>query len=399
VARAYSFAQLEGFWIEAGGPRKVAPIMAAIGLAESGGRNIKQKGHHPRSETGWGIWQITPGGPALLNPRRNAEAAVRKYREQGLGAWTTYKTGAYKAHLQAGQNPQVAGFGILTPANFAGVDQGVDYRGQGVIPALDPIVITSVRRVSIIEGGTWPLVGFRYTAGPYKGHFGYVMENFTPKVKPGQHLKRGQPIGIAQGSYPYVEYGFASGPEGSPLAPLGADPHAPTGPGQAMLSYVQSRAGQQVAPSSGDKGGPPPPPHIPGVDSGSHDVYGPVTGTAVSTAHAAESVASFLGRLTDPHFWLRGLEIIGGMILVFFGLYLLARQAGMAPSAEQVASVTPVGRGAKLSEKAAAEMQFSPGRAARAGQRRTRRTVHQHYLDDRPKPRQISDPATNEIPY
>lgn len=380
MARAYSFGQLESFWIDAGGPPKLAAVMAAIGLAESGGRNVRQKGQPP-ARTGWGIWQITPGGPALLNPRRNAEAAVQKYHQQGLRAWTTYTTGAYKAHLQAGQNPQVAGFGILTPANFAGVDQGVDYRGAGVIPALDPIVVTSVRRVSIIEGGSWPLVGFRYTAGPHKGRFGYVMENFTPKVKVGQHLKRGQPIGIAGGSYPYVELGFASGPEGAPLAPLGRDPHAPTGPGQAMLAYIQSRAGAQVQPSGGSGGagggggG--------GVTGAIGSATGAVTGAIGSAAHdvaapfesiasTGESVASFLGKITDPHFWLRGLEILGGIILLLLGLYLLARNVGLAPEPQQLAEVAPVGRAAKLSDSAAAEMQFSSGRAARPRQRRRR---------------------------
>src|SRR6185437_7387881 len=133
---AYSFGQLEDLWVQAGGPRSVAPVMAAIGLAESGGRNVKQKGQ-PLSRTGWGIWQITPGDPSLLDPHRNARAAVAKYRSQGLRAWTTYTTGRYKAYLVSANSGQSAGFGILTPGNFAGVDQGVDYRGAGPVPALD----------------------------------------------------------------------------------------------------------------------------------------------------------------------------------------------------------------------------------------------------------------------
>jgi len=80
------------------------------------------------------------------------------------------------------------------------------------------------------------------------------------------------------------------------------------------------------------------------------------------------------------------------------GLYLLARQVGLAQPVEDVAALTPVGRGAKLSEEAAAGMQLSAGTRA-AGRPRTRRTVHRHYLEERPKPRAISDPATNEIPF
>ncbi|MEU7164337.1 hypothetical protein AB0A70_06780 [Streptomyces morookaense] len=100
---AYSYSELEGFWVDAGGDPKVAPIMAAIALAESSGIDQIQKGQ-PYSTTGWGLWQITPGNSvpqvgidrALLNPLTNAKAAVAKYKSQGLRAWTTYTDGSYK---------------------------------------------------------------------------------------------------------------------------------------------------------------------------------------------------------------------------------------------------------------------------------------------------------------
>jgi hypothetical protein len=44
----------------------------------------------------------------------------------------------------------------------------------------------------------------------------------------------------------------------------------------------------------------------------------------------AESVASFLGRLADPKFLLRAGEVIAGAVLLIAGLYLLARQIGLA---------------------------------------------------------------------
>lgn len=111
----YSYAQLEGFWINAGGNPAVAPIMAAIAYPESGGDNVKQQGQ-PYGTTGWGIWQITPGNSEpqcgtdgqLLNPAVNACAAVAKYNSQGLGAWTTYTSGAYRSHLQSGVNPDLS---------------------------------------------------------------------------------------------------------------------------------------------------------------------------------------------------------------------------------------------------------------------------------------------------
>lgn len=432
MARTYSYGELENLWIDAGGPRKVAPVMAAIALAESGG-NPRQKHYNPpagHSPATWdrGLWQINSShgysASSSFNPKANARQAVAVYRSQGLGAWTTYKTGAYKRHLQAGPMTSggSGGFGILTAANQVGVDQGVDYRGAGPIPALDTIRITSVRKVSIIEGGSWPLVGFQYESGPYKGRYGYLMENFIPKVRVGQKLKRGQVIGIATGSYPYVEYGFAANASGTPLAPLGADPRAPTAAGQAMLAYIGQRAGDQVqglppggashgptkAPASGQS------PAAAGGGQGSGGVTGAVTGLGssiaaagseiaspfVSIAHTGESVGSFLGKVSDPHFWLRALEVVGGVMLILLGLYLLARQVGVAQPVEDVAGVLPAGRAAKLSEEGAAAMQLSPGTAAPARRKAaTRRVVHQHYLEERSRRREISDPSTNEIPF
>jgi len=111
---AYSFAQLEGFWINAGGSRTLAPTMAAIAMAESSGNNVVQQGQ-PYSTTGWGLWQITPGNSEpsigtnqqLLNPATNAQAAVAKYNQQGLGAWTTWPNPAQK-YLQTGVTPDLS---------------------------------------------------------------------------------------------------------------------------------------------------------------------------------------------------------------------------------------------------------------------------------------------------
>lgn len=102
---AYNSTQLQQLWVQNGGPAAVAPLMAAIALAESGG--------HPQSvnatdnngtQTSWGLWQISNGThnqpvANILDPNVNAQAAVAKYRSQGLGAWGTYTSGAYKQYL------------------------------------------------------------------------------------------------------------------------------------------------------------------------------------------------------------------------------------------------------------------------------------------------------------
>jgi hypothetical protein len=118
---AYSFAQLEQFAIQGGFPASLAPTMAAIAMAESSGNNVVQQGQ-PYATTGWGLWQITPGNSvpqfgsdqALLNPVANAQAAHQKWVGQGLGAWTTYTSGAYKQFMQ----------GNVTPANDGSTSGG-----------------------------------------------------------------------------------------------------------------------------------------------------------------------------------------------------------------------------------------------------------------------------------
>lgn len=106
---AYTYAQVEGFWIQAGGPKAVAPIAAAIAMAESSDSNVEQQGQ-PYATTGWGLWQITPGNSEpnagtdsqLLNPQANAKAAVEKYEQAGnsFTPWTTFTSGKYLQYLQ-----------------------------------------------------------------------------------------------------------------------------------------------------------------------------------------------------------------------------------------------------------------------------------------------------------
>jgi hypothetical protein len=125
------------------------------------------------------------------------------------------------------------------------------------------------------------------------------------------------------------------------------------------------------------------------------DARGVVKGT--------ESVGSFLGKLTDPSFLLRGLEVVGGAVLALLGLYMLGRMVGLAPSPAQVAAVTPVGRGAKLSEAAAAEFQFSPGRAAYKGPRKRPPVRHEvsEQSERATRRRGLAERAQpdNEIPF
>lgn len=91
--------QLSSLWIAAGGPRTMGHLMAAIAMAESGGR----AGAHNASGAA-GLWQILglpfPGNP--YDAFTNARMAVAKWREQGLGAWSAYSNGSYRQFLANG---------------------------------------------------------------------------------------------------------------------------------------------------------------------------------------------------------------------------------------------------------------------------------------------------------
>lgn len=126
---AYTYAQVEGFWVQAGGPKAVAPIAAAIAMAESSDSNVEQQGQ-PYATTGWGLWQITPGNSEpnagtdaqLLNPQANAKAAVEKYEQAGnsFTPWTTFTSGKYLQYLQ-GNVPASSVGNTPTPATTTGI--------------------------------------------------------------------------------------------------------------------------------------------------------------------------------------------------------------------------------------------------------------------------------------
>jgi len=109
----YTYSQLEELWENAGGSAALAPVMAAIAMAESSGNPNAYN-----ASGASGLWQIlgavNPSDQSqLFNPIVNAKEAVLKYQTQGLDAWVTYTSGAYKQFLQ-GNVPASTG---TLPAN------------------------------------------------------------------------------------------------------------------------------------------------------------------------------------------------------------------------------------------------------------------------------------------
>ena len=153
-------AETGGSWVDnaAGDPLSIYSDGGASEAAYScGGRTsfglwqINLPAHYPylRSATGsaspcsWATWLYNPGNCAL--------AALAVYRSQGLGAWTTYQTGAWRAYLPQAQ------------AAVAAV-QPPPARGGGVLsslPAATPVVAgigVAILAVVAIEAGAAELV-------------------------------------------------------------------------------------------------------------------------------------------------------------------------------------------------------------------------------------------------
>lgn len=117
-----TYAQLRALWIEAGGNPDLASTMAAVALAESGGK-VGNLNNDPKTQDySAGLWQINYygnllgprtkafGSPQKLlsDPLANAKAAVAIAGSDGSGIesnWTTFADGAYKAYFQP-ETPQ-----------------------------------------------------------------------------------------------------------------------------------------------------------------------------------------------------------------------------------------------------------------------------------------------------
>jgi hypothetical protein len=367
----YSYGELEGLWIGAGGPARLAPLMAAIAMAESGGRATAR---NPSGATG--LWQIlgqvSPG--SLYDPHVNARNAVVKWKTQGLRAWVTYTSGAYKRWLRHGVAPVDPGgasgrFGIpyLNPLRQVRnlhperIDMGVDYAGSGPVYALGPARVTAVSRawaggVGDVGPGTW--ITNRLTSGPAKGRQVYVAENVAPDVKPGQQVTAHTVLGRATGG---IETGFAApGPAGQRGETLAAslgqqsksgDPGAePTAAGVAFSDLLAATgAPRGVGPRTGGTGSTAPgwpPPWLVGILAGIDRATGgtgqagagaiPSALSGIATAISGISdwlngLATAVDFLLNPANWVRILAGAGGGILVISGVVTLSHVGGSIP--------------------------------------------------------------------
>jgi len=211
----------------AGIPDDKIPTMVAIALAESGGRS---KAHNPDASTGdnsYGLWQINmlgDLGPArrkqfgissneeLWDPVTNAKAALMILNSQGLGAWSVYKSGAYKDHLSAAQKafqsvkaqPVKLGTSLSNEQNISGMVAPGGGVSATVTSLYDPdglrgrkhkgIDIAAPRGTYIALKSDGQIMGTRNDAGGY----GLVIDVWVPAY--GVQLRFGHCDKIIQSS-------------------------------------------------------------------------------------------------------------------------------------------------------------------------------------------------------
>lgn len=134
-------------WLKQGGwPSNLIPVMVAIGGAESGWNVAAESPPNDNGTVDEGWLQINSvhgydSARLRSDPVYTARAGYQVYKKQGLAAWSTYNSGAYKGFM--GQRPNTSGsFGRTrpggdTPPDSSGVDNELAaYWATPAIPGL-----------------------------------------------------------------------------------------------------------------------------------------------------------------------------------------------------------------------------------------------------------------------
>jgi hypothetical protein len=163
----YTYAELQGLWINAGGSSAVAPVAAAIALAESAGCSAAlNPTDNGGAQTSVGLWQVSNGThsypAAWATPAGNATEAVAKYTGAGnsFSPWGTYVSGAYKAFMSGSTTPDtnVPGSGSGSAA-LASSQSTCLFGGQplATLPIIGgvgtvPCLLTSTQARAVVGG-------------------------------------------------------------------------------------------------------------------------------------------------------------------------------------------------------------------------------------------------------
>ena len=132
----FSNPELASFARKAGFPEELIPTMVGISKAESGGNPLAFNPNASTGDLSYGLMQINMLGgmgperrkefgiksnEELYDPLKNFQAAKKIYDQQGLGAWSVYRSGKYKDFLPTGAQVNQTGTqafnqGLVDPA-------------------------------------------------------------------------------------------------------------------------------------------------------------------------------------------------------------------------------------------------------------------------------------------
>lgn len=153
----YTFSMLEQLWVLHGGPKGVAPVAAAIALAESGGNP-----HVVNGVGATGLWQIHPGGSQYLDPNVNAAAAVAKFKGAGnkFTPWTTYTGADTPGHRKTYLDFLPGGTSTLGPpgSGIPGVDSGMNAAADAITSV--PKFLAKISDPEFLKRAGFVILGF-----------------------------------------------------------------------------------------------------------------------------------------------------------------------------------------------------------------------------------------------
>lgn len=189
---AYTHDQLVRYAEQAGFSTTFAPIMAAIAEAESSG-NPDATHVNSNGSTDYGLWQINSVHANLLagknwhDPAANAQMAYAIYQQQGLSAWSTYTSGAYKRYTSATLPAGVVGIATSGAVGATGTAGTETEAFAGITSALNGIG-QSFQGVAAFAGTleklSLPQTWVRIMAGVFgAGLVGYGVVLLTREVR------------------------------------------------------------------------------------------------------------------------------------------------------------------------------------------------------------------------
>lgn len=277
----YTYSQLEGLWINAGGSKASAPIAAAVAEAESSG-NSDATSSNPDGGTNVGLWQLdTPGGVGagytvdqLKDPATNAKVAVKGSNSgASWGEWATYASGAYKAFLNGGTTPDtnVPGSSASSASSTGGSTLGntgscvISIPNINPVPSWVPVLGTSTGACLLSKSQARGLIGGVFLAGgAVVGMVGVliVSAGMLSHTSAGHHAGGAlEAAGAGLAFVPGLEAaGLAVGATGA-AARRASSSGAPRGSldrrvarrtqGREKAAQAREAAGQQAAPATG----------------------------------------------------------------------------------------------------------------------------------------------------